>query len=144
MSQFWHALGGALAFVWLGMVLAISGLEAPLKFRAPGITTALGLGIGRLVFRALNIVEVAIAVSITVSCAVRPTPTNAWLLLGGIWLVLILQLLVLRPRPNRRTNLIIAGADAEPSSQHLVYIGLEVAKVVLLATVGVVLIISPL
>jgi hypothetical protein len=29
------AIAGAAAFVWLGMVLAISFLEAPLKFRAP-------------------------------------------------------------------------------------------------------------
>jgi hypothetical protein len=28
----------AVAFVWLGMVLAISFLEAPLKFRAPDVT----------------------------------------------------------------------------------------------------------
>ena len=42
-------IGAAVAFVWLGMVLAISFLETPLKFRAPGITVPLGLGIGRLV-----------------------------------------------------------------------------------------------
>ena len=47
----------AISFVWFGMVLAISFLEAPLKFRAPGITLPLGLGIGRIVFRALNTVE---------------------------------------------------------------------------------------
>lgn len=29
------AIAVALTFVWLGMVLAISFLEAPLKFRAP-------------------------------------------------------------------------------------------------------------
>jgi hypothetical protein len=40
----------AVACVWLGMVLAISFLEAPLKFRAPGVTLAVGLGIDRLVF----------------------------------------------------------------------------------------------
>lgn len=44
------AIGVALTFVWLGMVLAISFLEAPLKFRAPGVTLPIGLGIGRLVF----------------------------------------------------------------------------------------------
>ncbi|MFT4087805.1 MAG: hypothetical protein QM658_11780 [Gordonia sp. (in: high G+C Gram-positive bacteria)] len=44
----------ALVFLWLGMVAAISFLEAPLKFQAPGITVPLGLGIGRLVFRALT------------------------------------------------------------------------------------------
>jgi hypothetical protein len=47
-----QGLALAVPFLWLGMVLAISFLEAPLKFRAPGITLALGLGIGRLVFRA--------------------------------------------------------------------------------------------
>ena len=41
----------AVTFLWLGMVLAISFLEAPLKFRAPGVTVPIGLGIGRLVFR---------------------------------------------------------------------------------------------
>ena len=57
----------AVPFIWLGMVLAISFLETPLKFRAPGITVPLGLGIGRLVFRALNAAELAFAVALTVA-----------------------------------------------------------------------------
>lgn len=32
----------AITFVWLGMVLAISFLEAPLKFRAPDVTLQSG------------------------------------------------------------------------------------------------------
>ena len=44
-------------FLWIGFVCAISFMEAWLKFRAPGITLPLGLGIGRLVFNALNKVE---------------------------------------------------------------------------------------
>ena len=32
----------AATFVWLGMVLAISFLEAPLKFRAPDVTLRIG------------------------------------------------------------------------------------------------------
>jgi hypothetical protein len=48
------AVAAAVVFVWLGMVLAISFLEAPLKFRAPNVTLQIGLGIGRLVFRALT------------------------------------------------------------------------------------------
>ncbi|MFF3252934.1 hypothetical protein ACFYWP_18430 [Actinacidiphila glaucinigra] len=51
----------AAVFVWLGMVLGISFLEAPLKFRAEGIAVPLGLGIGRIVFRALNRVEAVLA-----------------------------------------------------------------------------------
>jgi uncharacterized membrane-anchored protein len=36
------AVSVAVVFVWLGMVLAISFLEAPLKFRAPNVTLAIG------------------------------------------------------------------------------------------------------
>jgi len=52
------------AFVWLGKVLATSFLEAPLKFRAPDVSLRIGLGIGRLVFRALNIVEACFAAAL--------------------------------------------------------------------------------
>ena len=60
------ALATAVTFVWLGMVTAISFVEAPLKFRAPGVTLQIGLGIGRLVFRALNIAELTLAVRLGV------------------------------------------------------------------------------
>ena len=61
------AVAVAATFVWLGMVLAISFLEAPLKFRAPGVTLQIGLGIGRLVFRALNGCEVVLAAAAVVA-----------------------------------------------------------------------------
>ena len=56
-----QVIGAGTAFAWLGMLLGISFLETPLKFRAPGITLPLGLGIGRLVFRALNATEITLA-----------------------------------------------------------------------------------
>jgi hypothetical protein len=58
--------GAAVAgiFVWLGMVVAISFMEAPLKFHAPGVTLQIGLGIGRLVFRALNAAELVLAMAV--------------------------------------------------------------------------------
>lgn len=35
----------AAVFVWLGMVLAISFIEAPLKFRAPGVGTVVAAAV---------------------------------------------------------------------------------------------------
>lgn len=64
-------------FIWLGAVLAISFLETPLKFRAPDITIPLGLGIGRLVFRALNVAELIFAALITGALMVRPFPPTS-------------------------------------------------------------------
>lgn len=54
-------------FTWIGFVCAISFLEAWLKFRAPGVTLPIGLGIGRLVFAALNKVEWVFAITILFS-----------------------------------------------------------------------------
>ena len=76
-------LAAAVAFVWLGMVLAISFIEAPLKFRAPGVTLEVGLGIGRLVFRALNTVEVIIAVILLMEIVLALSAWKAGPILGG-------------------------------------------------------------
>ncbi|OOK82815.1 putative transmembrane protein [Mycobacterium kansasii] len=73
------AIEVAITFVWLGMVLAISFLEAPLKFRAPNVTLQIGLGIGRLVFRALNTVEVGFAlVLLALVVAGRRRGASVW------------------------------------------------------------------
>jgi hypothetical protein len=125
----------ALPFTWLGLVLGISVLETPLKFKAPGITLALGLGIGRLVFRALNRVEVVLAVVLTLVVVLRARSWPLALVLAADALLLA-QVLWLRPRLDRRALLIIAGDDAPPSSLHLAYIALEVVKVVLLPAIG--------
>ena len=69
-----ESVAAAAIFVWLGMVLAISFLEAPLKFRAPGVTLQIGLGIGRLVFGALNAVEAALAAVVVVALVVGAPP----------------------------------------------------------------------
>jgi hypothetical protein len=66
--------------LWLGLIVGISLIEAPLKFQAPGITIALGLGIGRLVFTAMNIVELVLAALLVLSlvgAARRPSVLGA-------------------------------------------------------------------
>ncbi|MEV5651213.1 hypothetical protein AB0L57_23440 [Nocardia sp. NPDC052254] len=119
-----------LPMLWLGMVLAISFLEAPLKFRAPGVTLALGLGIGRIVFRALNICEGILAVLLLISAiVVRPSgATWGWLI--GATVVLVLQVAVVRPPLTRRSNRVLAGEDGPRSTAHYWYIGLELLMVV--------------
>jgi len=133
-------IAAAVPFVWLGMVLAISGLEAPLKFRAPGITVPLGLGIGRLVFRGLNACEVALAGLLAAAGAATGMPAVGWLLFAGLVGLLAVQVALLRPRLDRRAVAIVAGQTLSPSRQHLVYIGLEGVKVLTLLVLGAVLI----
>ncbi|MFB8278445.1 hypothetical protein [Nocardia colli] len=121
-----------LPMLWLGMVLAISFLEAPLKFRAPGITVALGLGIGRLVFRSLNVVETVLAVLLVVATLVVGPATGIWAWLVVAVALLAAQVLLVRPPLSRRADRVLAGEELPRSHAHFWYIGLEVAKVVAL------------
>ena len=135
------ALGVATAavFVWLGMVLAISFLEAPLKFRAPGVTLPIGLGIGRLVFRALNVCEVVLAAVLVASLLIRPPTTAAAIAAGVAVITLIAQVLAVRPALTRRSEATLAGGEVPRSQAHFVYVGLEIVKVIALLVTGVLL-----
>lgn len=130
----------AVTFLWLGLVLAISFLEAPLRFRAPGVTIRIGLGIGRLVFRALNAVEAVLAAAVLVVVLAGTVRGGAVGAAAIAVLVLVVQLAVVRPRLTRRSDRVLAGEDAPRSHAHLIYVGLEVAKVAALITAGVLLI----
>jgi hypothetical protein len=139
MSAASAATAGAITFVWLGMVLAISFLEAPLKFRAPGVTVPLGLGIGRLVFRALNTVEAVLAVAVIIAVAVGGAPAAIIAPTASATALLAVQLAVVRPVLNRRSDRVLAGEQLPRSRSHLWYVALEILKAATLLTLGVTL-----
>ena len=124
----------AVPAVWLGLLIGISLIEAPLKFTAPGITIPLGLGIGRRVFFAMNLVEVVLAVVLLVALArvlgrprglTVPGPGRLWL--GGLTAagLLAVKAVAIRPFLNRRTDLVLAGVDDGGSSWHYLYIAVD-------------------
>jgi hypothetical protein len=121
------------------MVLAISFLEAPLKFRAPGITVPLGLGIGRLVFRALNTAEVLLGLAVLVALSIKAPPAPVVVAILTAVAALMIQVLAVRRWLNRRSDEVLAGAEGPRSRGHYVYIALEVVKVIALLTTGALL-----
>lgn len=132
----------AAVFVWLGMVLAISFLEAPLKFRAPGITLPLGLGIGRLVFRALNICEVVLAATALAGAVLGGAPPAALVAVGVAVAALGAQVVGVRPALTRRSDAVLADAAVAESGRshaHFVYVGFELVKVAALLVGGILL-----
>lgn len=133
------AVATAATFVWVGMVVAISFLEAPLKFRAPGVTLRIGLGIGRLVFRALNACELALAATVMATFAVDPPSTGVGIAAGAAVVTLLAQVLVVRPSLTRRSEITLAGGEVPRSRAHWAYVGLEVIKLAALIAAGVLL-----
>ena len=117
----------------LGAIIAISFLEAPLKFLAPGVTIPLGLGIGRLVFTALNVLAGVVLLVLTVVSLRARAGRSSALLLGGLWLVFLVEVVIIRPILNRRSDLVIAGEEAPGTDgAHYAYILADVTMVGLL------------
>jgi hypothetical protein len=139
--MFFRILQIAIPFIWFGAVAAISFMETPLKFTAPDITLPLGLGIGRVVFAALNKVEIVMAVVMTLAIYFRrPKVKTPLTLFGVVLILLILQTVWLLPMLGMRTDMILNGQTPSPSSLHLIYIAFDALKLILLFTTGSLLI----
>jgi hypothetical protein len=127
----------AVPFIWLGLIGGISFMETPLKFKAPNITLPLGLGIGRLVFSAMNKVEIGLAVLLLVSFfASKTVNKSALFMFGAIAFLLFLQTFWLLPALDARAAAIIGGNEAPASSPHIFYVVFEVLKFILLFSLG--------
>jgi uncharacterized membrane protein (DUF485 family) len=139
MSTVKHPISVVATFLWIGFVGAISFMEAWLKFRAKGITLPLGLGIGRIVFDALNKVEWVLAACIAVD---QFKDYSTIVLRKASWFVVPLILLVLQsywllPALDQRAELIIQGKLLPPSNLHFYYVVMEVVKVISLGVFGI-------
>ncbi len=128
-------------FLWIGFVCAISFMEAWLKFRAPGISVGLGLGIGRLVFNALNKVEWILALVILVNLFLTQQKLISFqqFLLFAPFILLIIQTVWLLPALDARAELHIQNQEVPPSTLHFYYVGVEIIKVTSLGFYGILL-----
>ena len=118
-------------FIWIGFICAISFLEAWMKFNAPGVTIPIGLGIGRLVFGALNKIEWVLTIAILVSIYTKPAITGfkTKIPLMLIILILMVQTIWLLPALDIRAEMHINGEIVPHSNLHIYYVAGEVLKV---------------
>ncbi len=134
--MFFQRLIACISMIWLGMILGISFLEAPVKFMAPSVTLEIGLDIGRHVFGVFNKVECALAIALAI-LVVMIRQRDRWVILPAVvWLSVALQTFWLLPLLDDRVGLILQGQTPAPSSLHSLYVVLEVLKVAALAVYG--------
>jgi len=125
-----------LVFLWIGFVCAISFMEAWLKFTAEGVTLNTGLAIGKVVFGALNKVELVLALSLSVIIALKKIKAS-WNILFFIALIILLfQTFYILPILSERINAFLAGKTPPNSNLHSYYVLLETIKVVSLIIYG--------
>jgi len=121
-------------FIWIGFICAISFMEAWLKFQAPGITLPLGLGIGKLVFVAMNKVEWLLGILVLICLIWEKTPK--YYFFAVVMVLLSFQTFWVLPELNMRADAIINGAKLPPSNLHFYYGGAEILKFLLLFVFG--------
>lgn len=109
--------------IWLGFILAISFLEAPLKFQAPSITKEIAAEIGHIVFDASHGVQSLLFLILVFIFLLEKFTKKIQLLVFILGIILLFQILYLFPNIN--TVLLYFSA-------HQIYIFLEVFKLVLL------------
>lgn len=127
--------------IWLGLIIGISFIEAPLKFTAPGITIPLGLGIGRRVFLAMNITEVLLGILLLIALISmwrnhrhQELPNfgkmqrYSFIALS----LLLVKTVIIRPLLAVHTDRVLAGTFEGGSTTHYYYIGVETILFVVL------------
>ncbi len=127
-----------LAYVWLGLVLGVSFLATPVKFRAKSLTRPVALDVGRTTFHAFGKLEwvlsvVLVIVTVQNRGALEPVD---WFLIGLVLVIVFGQTLWLIPRLDVRVQAIIDGEELPRSHLHSVYAGAEAAKAVALLLLG--------
>ncbi|WP_412467833.1 hypothetical protein [Pedobacter sp. KLB.chiD] len=121
---------------WAGLMAGISFLEAPLKFQALGITIPLGLGIGQLVFQALNKIEIVLLVVI-LACSLPAALKNIRsILLFSVTILVMIDTFWLLPLLDERAKLVLAGHAPAKSYHHILYIIIDTFKFLILIALG--------
>ena len=127
---------GALILLWAGVLIGVSFLAAPAKFNAPSLSPPVAMDVGRQEFGLLNRVEIGLAiVTLALAASVRPRRV-IWLPLAVAALVVAVQALWLLPLLDARALSIIQGETPQPAPWHMVYIVLEVTKLLALLVAG--------
>ena len=126
----------AIPFIWLGMVAAISFVETPLKFTAPGVTIEIGVGIGRIVFAALNKLEWILFTGWLLSIFISKGFAVPFTSLFVIITILSLQTFWLLPALTARIEMLQRGIQLVESPLHTYFIVAEIIKISCLLFTG--------
>ena len=137
-NQFFLQLIKPPIFLWLGIFIAISFLETPLKFQVPGITLAFALSLGKIMFGISTNIQIGFCVFILLAMAwkakkVKPFYFSMVILL---FLLLIAQKFWMLSVLDERADLLIQNKPAGTSNLHDIFIYSEVFKLLVLLFLG--------
>ena len=128
----------AVIFLWLGIFIAVSFLETPIKFQVPGMTLPVALELGKLMFGISTDIQLGLMVFIFFILIKERKLHNRFefITFGFISILLLLEKFWMLPVLDARADLLSAGKAAPPSELHYYFIYAESAKLILLVLFG--------
>ena len=107
--------------IWFGVVLAGNFVAPTAKFQAPSLDLAVALEVGRITFRWMLVLEIALAILLVIYSKNR----TAWIPVA----ILAVEWILVMPALDARTQARIQGLAVGSSQLHLVFIVLEFLKI---------------
>ena len=137
-NRFQKAIGNPawVAFLWVGIVLGVSMIATPVRFTATTITREIALDVGRVVFAALNKVELLLLITLLIVVRLSGLAAKWWALCAVLALIVMAQNVWLTPELATRTDIVLAGGEPPPSYAHAIYSSLELTKIGVLLFFG--------
>ncbi len=138
--QIKYPLVFGISFFWLGLMLAISFLETPLKFQVPGMTLPIALELGKIMFGVSTNIQLGLMILIFLNFIFNAKQLSKIMLVSSILLALILGLekFWMLPILDARADILASGKGLPPTSLHDYFIYAEVAKLVLIVSLGII------
>ncbi len=119
-----------LAGLWAGVALGGSLVAAPAKFQSSMLTLPVALDVGRVQFFWLGVTEAVLCLALLIALAFLPKVRWGWP--ASAFALFAVQRIGMMPFLDARTVRVIAGETVPPSSLHVAFIALEVAKFLVL------------
>lgn len=126
------ALTILLPALWIGVLIGVSFIATPVKFKAQSLTLPVALDVGQTTFAAFSRIERFFAILLIAIYVAMAATIGPLVLVGFITGLVIFQSAWLLPALNRRASFVMAGRAPPPSRIHLTYGAMEGLKLVAL------------
>lgn len=124
------------ATTWIGMLIGISFIATPLKFRVTSLTRFVALEVGRMTFHVFSRIEWLLVALLIGTEAMANGAAWRWPQATLVAAIVFLQSMWLLPALERRVAGVISGETLAPSYAHQVYGALEGLKLLALIAAG--------
>ncbi len=126
------------AALWAGVVIGISFIAQPAKFKISELALPVALEVGRRIFNVMHVVECAFALVALLSVTFAGQAGGRLASFDSRWLIyaaaiiLFIQIRFLMPPLSKRVDAVLSGKTLPPASLHFYFAFLEVLKTGLL------------